>query len=92
MCAARRKSSLSGCRRTLSQNLPRPSGSMLRGLSKMSACGPLALFAQLFDFLFGEMFNSNERIFHFAYANELVQLDLDGCAVAILGILNQEDH
>src|SRR5689334_11165178 len=38
------------------------------------------------------MLDSDKKILGGAYANEFVQFDLYCCAIAILRILNQEDH
>jgi hypothetical protein len=48
--------------------------------------------SDLLQLFFGQMFETNEGVLRFTYANQFVELDLDGCSVAILGILNEEHH
>src|SRR4051812_18435913 len=52
----------------------------------------LALGADFLQFLIGEVLDSDKRIVGGADANEFVQFDLNGRAIAILRILNQKHH
>ena len=47
---------------------------------------------QMLDLMIGEMFDPDEEILACAHANELIQLDLNGCTVPVLGVLNEKDH
>ena len=52
----------------------------------------LAFLAQILKLLIRKMLDTDERISCGADADQFVQLDLDGGAVAVLGILNEENH
>src|SRR5437879_6014907 len=52
----------------------------------------LAFLAQVLELLIREMLDTDERISRGADADQLVELDLNSTAVAVLGILDQEDH
>lgn len=52
----------------------------------------LAFLAQVLELVVCEMLDPNERISRGADTDQLVKLDLDSRAVAVLGILDQEDH
>ena len=53
---------------------------------------PLALVADFLKLVIGEMFDPDKGIMRRADANEFVQLDLNGGAIAVLRILDQEHH
>jgi hypothetical protein len=53
---------------------------------------PFAFGTDFFDFLVGQVFDSHKGILSRADADQFVELDLNGGAVAVLRILNQEDH
>jgi hypothetical protein len=68
-------------------------GSLDRGFSDLLGFrAALALASDILEFVVREMFDSDERIARRARPDQLIELHLNGRAVAILRILDQEDH
>ena len=55
-------------------------------------CARFALVTQLFDFFIGQVLDADEHVLDFADTDQLVELNLNGCAVAVLRILDQKNH
>lgn len=53
---------------------------------------PGARCAELFDLLLRQMLDADKGVLALAGADQLIELCLDGGAIAVLCILNQEDH
>src|SRR5450432_2715473 len=53
---------------------------------------PLAPGTNFVKFVVGQMFDPDKRIVRRAYSNEFVEFYLNGRAIAVLRILDQEDH
>jgi hypothetical protein len=52
----------------------------------------LAPFAELGDLLFGQVLDADEGVFAVPGADQFVELGLDGGAVTVLRVLDEEDH
>jgi hypothetical protein len=49
-------------------------------------CTREAFFADLGNLIFSEMFDANQRVLCSAHSDEFIELCLNRCAIAILGI------
>ena len=54
----------------------------------LGLCARLALGAEIFEFVIGKMFDSYKGVACSADPDEFVELDLNGCAIPVLRVLN----
>jgi hypothetical protein len=55
-------------------------------------CPLFATLSKIGQFFFGEVFDADVSVCGLADAYKFIELGLDGCAVPVLSVLNQEDH
>jgi hypothetical protein len=55
-------------------------------------CARFAFLTKLVDLILGQMLDPDEHVFDLTHPDELIKLDLNSGTVAVLRVLNQEDH
>ena len=58
----------------------------------MGGGASLAFLPDGLQLFVGQVLDADKGVVRCAYSDEFVQLDLDRGAIAVLGILNEEDH